>query len=129
MKRITTVENLYQQAVKNSRRESGVGYSRSMRRGHAVYEVFIDRIHRVACLRHWGTITVLYDLNTREIVSWYGEGVSDRDSMNTFLNCLREDKYYFRYGPKMGFNLDLDGEMIPVDEAAKGTPLPTSLVR
>jgi hypothetical protein len=128
MKRVITVENLYQQAVKNSRK-TGVGYARTMRRGHAVYEVFVDRTHRIACLRHYGTITVLYDLNSREITSWYGEGVSDRDSMNTFLNCLQDDKYYFRYGTNMGFNLELDGELIPVDEAAKDTPLPVSLMQ
>lgn len=127
MKRIITVENLYQQAVKNSRR-TGIGYAATMRRGNAVYEVFVDRTHRIACLRHWGTITILYDLNARELRSWYGQGVSDRDSMNTFLNCLQDDKYYFRYGSKMGFWMDYNGELIEVDEAAKDTSLPVQLL-
>lgn len=115
MKRIVTVENLYQQAVRNSRR-SGVGSARTMRRGHEVYEVIIDRNEGIAYLKHYGTTTIKYNVRTKELLNWYGEGVSDRDSMNTFMNCLQEDKYYFRYGSNMGFNLDLDGRLIPVEE-------------
>jgi hypothetical protein len=88
-----------------------------MRRGHAVYEVIIDRNARIAYLKHYGTVTIKYHLQDRELLEWYGEGVSDRDSMNTFVSCLQEDRYYFRYGSKMGFQMEHEGRLIPIEEA------------
>ena len=36
--------------------------------------------------RHWGTETLVLDLENKEILEWYGESNSDRDSMNFVLD-------------------------------------------
>lgn len=110
MKRIITIENLFERAMKMAKRkEDNLGYAYTNRFGHAVYAVIVDLNSMQITLKHYGTVTILYDLKNEELLSWYGESVSDRDSMNTFLNCLGEDKYYFRYGPKMGFIMEEGG--------------------
>lgn len=51
-------------------------------------------------LRHWGTETLVVDTRKQEVLEWYGEGVSDRDSMNYI-----KDKFgiggMFRYRPSV----------------------------
>lgn len=39
-------------------------------------------------MNHWGTETIEIDTDTNEIVSYYGESNSDRDSLNTLVDCL-----------------------------------------
>lgn len=49
-------------------------------------------------LRHWGTTTLVIKLDTKELLKFYGESVSDRDSMNTILYLL-DIPGNFRYFP------------------------------
>lgn len=79
-------------------------YAKLNRRGTTVYEVIKD--DTVYILKHYGTTTVVYDTEQQELLSWYGESVSDRDSMNAFLRCLGDERFYFRYGPVMGFLME-----------------------
>lgn len=52
-------------------------------------------------LVHWGTVTLQLDLATNELVHWYGESNSDRDSMNTLCHFLGLP-YRFSYKPVNG---------------------------
>lgn len=79
-------------------------YAKVKRRGATVYEVIKD--DTIYTLKHYGTTTVSYDTEQKELLHWYGESVSDRDSMNAFLRCLGDDRFYFRYGPRMGFLME-----------------------
>lgn len=36
-------------------------------------------------LRHWGTETLVINMNDKTILKWYGESSSDRDSMNYII--------------------------------------------
>ncbi len=86
------------------------------RRGEVVYEVIVDLDSNLYTLKHYGTVTIHYNKQTGELISWYGESVSDRDSMNTFMYCVNPGTpYYFRYGPNMGFVLEYNGEQIEVN--------------
>lgn len=62
------------------------------------YAIKIDG--HILKLRHWGTETLVIDTCKQEVLEWYGEGVSDRDSMN-FI----KDKFgiggMFRYRPSI----------------------------
>ena len=107
MKRIKLIEELCllaQERAKNT--ERGYGTATRNRVGTAVYQVIVDRNNHTAVLKHYGTVTILYDYRDKVLVSWYGESVSDRDSMNTFMRMLGEDRYTFRYGPVMGFVME-----------------------
>ena len=48
--------------------------------------------------RHWGTETLKADLATNKVISFYGQSVSDRDSLNYVANHFKLP-YYFRYLP------------------------------
>jgi hypothetical protein len=110
VKRIITIETLFERAMRQAQsKQDRMGYAAVKRRGHPVYEVFIYLNRSHAILKHYGTITVHYDMSNAELIQWYGEGVSDRDSMNTFLSCLRDEEHYFRYGPRMGFIMERGG--------------------
>lgn len=37
-------------------------------------------------LRHWGTETLVINMNNKTILDWYGESSSDRDSMNYIID-------------------------------------------
>lgn len=62
------------------------------------YAIVIDG--DVLKLRHWGTETLAINTRKQEILKWYGESNSDRDSMNyikdRFGICGR-----FRYRPSI----------------------------
>lgn len=51
-------------------------------------------------LRHWGTKTLVIDTRKKEVLKWYGEGVSDRDSMNFIINRYGLSGR-FRYRPSL----------------------------
>jgi hypothetical protein len=107
MKSIKAIEDLYRKAVERAAyEETAIGHTTLRRNGIVVYQVFINWDRNEAVLSHYGTTTIRYNMLTRELVEWYGEGVSDRDSMNTFMACLNEDRYYFRYGSRMGFVME-----------------------
>ena len=50
-------------------------------------------------LSHWGTETLKIRKSDKQIVNFYGESNSDRDSMNTLLHELGIDTVYFRFFP------------------------------
>lgn len=60
------------------------------------YAIKIDG--NILRLRHWGTETLVIDTAKKTVLKWYGEGISDRDSMN-----FVKDKFgiggRFRYRP------------------------------
>ena len=51
-------------------------------------------------LRHWGTETLVINTAKKTILKWYGEGNSDRDSMNFVLSEFGIDGR-FRYRPSV----------------------------
>ena len=51
-------------------------------------------------LRHWGTTTLIIDMHGQSILEWYGEGNSDRDSMNFILSKFDIDGR-FKYRPSI----------------------------
>ena len=104
MKKIQIIQNLFDKAsIKADTSEEGIGVAILNRNGRLVYAVEINHRDNIARLYHYGTRTIDYDIRQGIILGWYGESVSDRDSMNTFLDCLGDEENYFRYGPVMGF--------------------------
>lgn len=62
------------------------------------YAVKIDG--NIVKLRHWGTETLVIDTLEKKVIEFYGEGVSDRDSMNFMLSEFGIDGE-FRYRPSI----------------------------
>ena len=61
----------------------------------------------ILTLEHWGTQTLKLNIETKEIIEYYGEGVSDKDSMNYTLSYFGINGK-FRYFPsKEKFTLEL----------------------
>lgn len=81
------------QAIVNGRMNMGWGMVGNLEEKYAI-EIEGSKL----VMRHWGTQTIEIDLIKNEIVSYYGESVSDRDSLNTLIHLLGiEGK--FRYFP------------------------------
>ena len=118
MKHIKTIENLYDKALEryeqserkyeheggkigeanlNGRMSYGWGEFSDLREKYNVTIMDVEGKPRLY-LRHWGTTTLTIKLDTKEILQFYGESVSDRDSMNTILNLLNMQGS-FRYFP------------------------------
>lgn len=99
MKFIKTIENLLEraeqkgQAILNGRMTYGWGAKGELEEKYAI-EIEDNKL----IMRHWGTQTIEIDLSTKEIISYYGESVSDRDSLNTLLYLL-DIEGKFRYLP------------------------------
>lgn len=95
-----TLEKLIQKAEKN-----GVAILNGRMRdynyvGHLEEKYAIEIENNILELRHWGTVTLKLDLTKKEVLHWYGESNSDRDSMNFVL------RYYsfsggFRFRPSI----------------------------
>lgn len=98
MKHIKIIQDLVERSRRNNSR-----YAAHYRFGDPVYEVRWEE--DICTLKHHGTVTVKYDVANQELLEWYGEGVSDRDSMNTFLYHMGDTEFLFRYGRRMGFIL------------------------
>ena len=58
----------------------------------------IELHNNILEFRHWGTITLVVNLETKEVIQFYGIGISDRDSLNFIANHFKLP-YYFRYLP------------------------------
>ena len=58
----------------------------------------IELHNNILEFRHWGTRTLVANLETKEVLQFYGIGVSDRDSLN-FIASHFKLPYYFRYSP------------------------------
>lgn len=71
-------------------------------------------------LYHWGTKTLTIDFSVGRLEEFYGESVSDRDSMNTILKYFELDGR-FRYFPsKHEFIFEIDGQQIPHTDNING---------
>ena len=99
MKFIKTIENLLNkaeqkgEAILNGRMNQGWGMFGELEEKYAI-EIEDNKL----IMRHWGTQTVEIDLSRNKIISYYGESVSDRDSLNTLVYCLGMEPN-FRYLP------------------------------
>ena len=61
----------------------------------------------ILTLEHWGTETLKINISTKKIIEYYGESMSDRDSMNYTLSYFGINGK-FRYFPsKEKFILEL----------------------
>lgn len=83
------------EAVLNGRMNYGYGQAGNLREKYA-----IKIKGSILQLRHWGTITLVIDKDKREILKWYGESSSDRDSMNYILREFNIPGS-FRYRPSI----------------------------
>lgn len=69
------------EATLNGRMSYGYGQVGNLKEKYAV------KINdNIVQLRHWGTETLVIDTAKKEVLDWYGESVSDRDSMNYMLS-------------------------------------------
>lgn len=59
---------------------------------------FISLENNILIVRHWGTETLKADLSNKKVISFYGESVSDRKSLN-FIVSYFDLPYYFRWLP------------------------------
>ena len=71
------------------------------------YHIEID--NNILKFRHWGTTTLVANLEKKEVLQFYGIGVSDRDSMNYIVNHYNIP-VYFRYLPSKNQFLMLSKE-------------------
>lgn len=130
MKHINTIEKLYLKALEryeksdrlyeheggkfgegnlNGRMFYGRGSYSELREKYNVTIMDVDGKPRLY-LRHWGTTTLTIKLDTKEMLQFYGESVSDRDSMNTILYLLNIPSG-FRYFPsRHDFVYEVDNE-------------------
>lgn len=60
------------------------------------YHIEID--NNILEFRHWGTITLVANIETKEVIQFYGISVTDRVSLNFIANHFKLP-YYFRYLP------------------------------
>lgn len=67
------------------------------------YSISIDG--DILTLSHWGTITLEFNMKKNEITYFYGESVSDRESMNYILSLLGYGSHFFRYSDVNGFRI------------------------
>ena len=67
------------------------------------YSISIDG--DILTLSHWGTITLEFNMKENEIIYFYGESASDRNSMNYILDLLGYRKLFFRYSHANGFRI------------------------
>ena len=66
----------------------------------------VTLIDNILTLEHWGTETLKINIETKEIIEYYGESMSDRDSMNYTLSYFGISGK-FRYFPsKEKFTLE-----------------------
>ena len=71
-------------------------------------------------LYHWGTKTLTIDLSVGRLDEFYGESVSDRDSMNTVLEYFNLDGR-FRYFPsKHEFIFEIDDQQVTAGDNING---------
>ncbi|WDQ44016.1 hypothetical protein [Staphylococcus phage HMGUsa2] len=88
MKFIKTIENLLTKAENKGQAILNGRYYDGYRNGELEEKYAIEIDGNKLIMRHWGTQTIEIDLSVNEIVSYYGESNSDRDSLNTLVYCL-----------------------------------------
>src|SRR5699024_1799023 len=88
-KRIKLIEQLYSKAKEqghakvNGRMRYYGGHVGELQEKYA-----ITINNNILTMRHWGTQTIKIDLVNNNIIEYYGESISDRDSLNTLVNML-----------------------------------------
>lgn len=98
MKFIKTIEGLLSKAEQKGEAILNGRYFDGYSKGELEEKYAIEIEDNKLIMRHWGTQTIEIDLSTNKIVSYYGESVSDRDSLNTLVYCLGMEPN-FRYLP------------------------------
>ena len=98
MKFIKTIENLLEKAENKGQAILNGRYFDGYSKGELEEKYAIEIDGNKLVMRHWGTQTIEIDLSVNEIVSYYGESNSDRDSLNTLVYCLGMEPN-FRYLP------------------------------
>lgn len=91
MKRIKLIEQLYSKAkeqghAKINGRMRGMGMYGQVGELREKYAITIN--NNILTMKHWETQTIKIDLVKNEILEYYGESNSDRDSLNTLVNML-----------------------------------------
>ena len=130
MKYIQTIENLYLKANERyeksenkypiagskegfarikGRLDYGWGHKGELQEKYSITIYMVEGKKRVM-LSHWGTVTLVIDAETSELLEFYGESNSDRDSMNTMLELLNVPGK-FRYFPSTGDFVYQDGDL------------------
>lgn len=99
MKKIKLIEQLYSKAKENGQAKMN-GRMRGMwgHVGELEEKYAIEIENDILTMRHWGTETIAIDLVNNNIIEYYGESNSDRDSLNTLVNALGIEPN-FRYLP------------------------------
>lgn len=69
------------------------------------YAVTIDKEKNTVSLRHWGTQTLELDYKNDKIIDIYGQGNSDRDSVNYILNKFNSGYHVHYYPSRFDFEL------------------------
>ena len=67
----------------------------------------VTLIDNVLTLEHWGTETLKINILTKEIIDFYGQGVSDKDSMNYTLSYFGLNGKVRYFPSKEKFTLEL----------------------
>lgn len=98
MKFIKTIEGLLNKAEQKGQAILNGRYFDGYSKGELEEKYAIEIEDNKLIMRHWSTQTIEVDLSTKEIISYYGESVSDRDSLNTLVYCLGMEPN-FRYLP------------------------------
>ena len=88
MKFIKTIEGLLNKAEQKGEAKINGRYNDGYGLGELEEKYAIEIEGNKLVMRHWGTQTIEIDLSVNEIVSYYGESNSDRDSLNTLVYCL-----------------------------------------
>ena len=88
MKFIKTIETLLTKAQEKGEAKINGRYFDGYGKGEIEEKYAIEIDGNKLIMRHWGTQTIEIDTDTNEIVSYYGESNSDRDSLNTLVYCL-----------------------------------------
>lgn len=122
MKEIKTIVDLVERAGNNksgfarvrARMNYGWGQTGNL---EEKYSIRFSEDERFVTLKHWGTVTLVLDLEDRRIVQIYGESNSDRDSINTLLNLYGFPFHTHYYPSREEFELhSRDEEIIQINE-------------
>ena len=79
--------NLIAKAEKNGEAQINGRYENGMNYTNEIVEKYHIMIqNNILSLRHWGTTTLIINLNDHTVIHYYGISDSDRDSMNFICN-------------------------------------------
>ena len=107
MKRIKLIEQLYSKAKEQGHAKVN-GRMRGMwgQVGELQEKYAITINNNILTMRHWGTQTIKIDLVNNNILEYYGESNSDRDSLNTLVDILGIKPNFRHFPSKFKFIYD-----------------------